>query len=64
MMNDYVMNVCKIGQKQECCRYLMGGPNGFECAKLSEFMKSTIDARAHEMNAKGDNCDGMEGKIQ
>ena len=32
-LSKYIQNVCKIGQGHECCRYLLMGPKGFECAK-------------------------------
>lgn len=56
---DYVTGTCKIGQEAECCRYLVTGPHGFECAKLTG-MKGTIDLRvaAGTFTAQGDNCDG------
>lgn len=53
-------DICKLGQAEECCRYLMVG-EGFECAKLTK-LKKTIDAKvkAGTFNAQGDNCDGIE----
>jgi len=55
----HVINVCKIGQGNDCCRYLVAGPKGFECAKITP-MKATIDARVHSFTAKADNCEGKE----
>jgi hypothetical protein len=34
-LSEHVKNVCKIGQGAACCRYLMAGPGGFECAKIA-----------------------------
>lgn len=56
---DYVTETCKLGQGAECCRYLVAGSKGFECAKLT--MNSTvIDRRVANgtFTAQGDNCDG------
>lgn len=55
---DHVTDVCKIGQGHDCCRYLVVGPGGFECAKLTS-MKLTLDARGDSMTARGDNCPGL-----
>ena len=56
-MNQYLRDICKIGQGRECCRYLTAGPDGFCCEKLSS-MKSHLDHATH-MTARGDNCDGL-----
>jgi hypothetical protein len=58
-MNEHIQNVCKIGQGSDCCRYLMIGPNGFECAKLTS-LKAHLDHRVElkTIVAQGDNCEG------
>lgn len=58
-MNKHVKETCKIGQEHECCRYLILGSSGFECAKLT-YMKINLDIRAElkRMVARGDNCEG------
>jgi hypothetical protein len=58
-MNDQIKNVCKIGQGSDCCRYLMMGPKGFECAKHTE-LKTLLDKRVmlKTITAQGDNCEG------
>lgn len=58
-MNDQVKNVCKIGQGHDCCRYLMMGGLGFECAKGTA-TAAILDIRvlSESMTARGDNCDG------
>ena len=63
-MNDYVKNVCKLGQGKPCCRYLIVGYKGFECAKLTH-LKLTLDAKVEEntMTAQGDNCDGFTTEV-
>ena len=58
-MNNYVKDVCKIGQGATCCRYLVIGPKGFECVRDTD-MKEYLDSRVamETMVARGDNCDG------
>jgi len=58
-MNDHVKNVCKIGQGNDCCRYLTMGSEGFECVKNSS-VAATLDMRAstETMTAQADNCEG------
>jgi hypothetical protein len=58
---DEVLNVCKMGQGEACCRYLVCGSKGFECAKHGEFM-DYLDGRvkAGTMVARGDNCEGKK----
>ncbi|HWY13075.1 MAG TPA: hypothetical protein VN026_17190 [Bacteroidia bacterium] len=57
--NDkYVMDVCKMGQGTNCCRYL-GMGKGWECLKESG-LKSTIDVQTKSMTAKSDNCKGFD----
>lgn len=63
MMSEHIGKVCRIGQGHECCRYLMIGPKGFECAKVAGIrVKALLDQRVAEeaMTARGDNCDGKE----
>jgi hypothetical protein len=57
-ISDYVTMYCRIGQEWKCCRYLVVGTQGFQCAKLTS-LKHTIDAKVITMSAKSDNCDGM-----
>jgi hypothetical protein len=53
--------VCKMGQGHDCCRYLVGAPNGIQCAKLDAGLALTIDQRATAglMTARADNCAGL-----
>lgn len=53
----YATDTCKIGQGAACCRYLVVGSLGLECAKLTP-LRDVLDARVGQMSAKGDNCDG------
>ncbi|OGC62472.1 hypothetical protein A3J33_02270 [candidate division WWE3 bacterium RIFCSPLOWO2_02_FULL_53_10] len=57
---EHVKLVCKIGQGQECCRYLLGSPEGFECGKGGGFTE-LLNERAvnNSMAAQGDNCEGL-----
>ena len=59
MDNSYIKSVCKI-RTTDCCRYLIMGGDGFECANLNPGLKKTIDERADsgKMNAIGKNCEG------
>lgn len=61
-MNDYIRNVCKIGQGAECCKYLLLASTGFECAKVNPLDKTTVDKvwATTEHVAQGDNCEGKE----
>ena len=54
--------VCKIGKRNECCRYLTLSPLGFRCAKHTE-LRSVLNAKVDrgEMVAQGDNCEGLTG---
>ena len=56
--DHFIKETCRIGQGPACCRYLMCSSNGFECAKLTS-LAAYIDGRADQMNAKGDNCEGI-----
>jgi len=58
-MNEILTNVCKIGQGHDCCRYLMVGAGGFECAKHGS-LQALLDSRVATKTivARGDNCDG------
>ena len=60
-MTEIVKDTCKIGQEHDCCRYLIIGGDGFECAKLTN-MKLTLDSRGDSMTARADNCDGLDTK--
>ena len=62
-ISDHVKNVCKIGQGNSCCRYLVISASGFECIKNTD-MKAYIDSRVamETMVARADNCLGKEIK--
>ena len=57
MTDEYLKDVCKLGQGEACCRYIgVGIGRGFWCAKSDPELKKTIDQLVHNMNAQGDNC--------
>jgi hypothetical protein len=57
---EYAKATCKIGQGHDCCRYVMGGADGFECARHTD-LKDYLDRRVTEKSiiARGDNCPGL-----
>ena len=57
--DGHVHRVCLIGHGSACCRYLVLGSKGFECAKLSS-LRQVLDTKADagSILAVGDNCDG------
>jgi hypothetical protein len=59
-MNEHVKDICKVGQGRKCCRYLLAGAEGFECAKLTE-IKPVIDkkVRAGTFTSRGRGCLGI-----
>jgi hypothetical protein len=58
-LSEHIKNVCKIGQRHDCCRYLAVGAEGFECLKGTS-LQVTLDTRVYNntMVAQGDNCEG------
>jgi len=56
----YLMTICRIGQREACCRYIIGDASGQHCAKLTPHLKGAIDYRVEQnsMVARGDNCIG------
>jgi len=58
-MNEHVKNVCRIGQGNACCCYMVIGAQGFECVKNTQ-MNGYLDSRVamETMVARGDNCEG------
>ena len=61
MSPQQIIDVCKMGQGADCCRYLICSGNGFECAKTTS-LKDAIDTRMNQMNAKSDNCGGVKNE--
>lgn len=60
MTEKQVKDVCKI-QTENCCAFLIAGPDGFECT-MNTSLEMTIRTRLEEgtMNATGENCDGFK----
>ena len=52
---DEAKNICRLGQLEKCCAFLVCGKDGFECIKMSYPHNSSILLRLREgtMNAKG-----------
>ena len=58
LSKDYVEKICKLGQGEKCCAFLMKSLGGdFACAKGSS-IESVIRERLGQgtMISKGDNC--------
>lgn len=66
MIDQYIdeecaRSVCKIGQGAACCRYLLLGPLGWNCAKGTTLRRHLDEAVAmRRMVARGDNCEGRK----
>ena len=64
-MRSHLDEVCRMGHGAWCCKYLMAGRRGLECAK-HEGLKQAIDnawAGDPTKTAQGDNCDGQPIEI-
>lgn len=59
--DNHLKEICKIGQRKDCCRYITCGSNGFECAKHTA-MKGVLDFKADSkmLTAQSDNCEGLK----
>lgn len=57
--DDEAINLCKMGQGHDCCRYLAVDGKGWSCLKLTS-TAVYIDQRvkAETMTARADNCPG------
>jgi hypothetical protein len=58
---EWYRDICRIGQKEKCCKYLMIDEDGLFCAKHEEQCAKWVNKRT-DMVAKGDNCDGVDPK--
>jgi hypothetical protein len=60
--DEHIAEVCKMGEGEKCCRYLVGGAKGLECMKTDPLNKSVIDkAWATDVHvSQGDNCGGWK----
>lgn len=61
-LSEYVEKICKIGQGEACCRYLVVGSKGFECMKVDPDNKIAIDMHwaTHAHTSQGNNCEGKD----
>lgn len=58
---EEVKDICRLGQMEKCCAFLVMSPTGFECIRMSYPNNSTIFSRLEKglMNAQGKG--GWEG---
>lgn len=58
----HLTNVCKIGQKEITCRYIIVNKDGVFCGKVNERTKQLIDDRVSlgKLLASGNNCNGFK----
>jgi hypothetical protein len=56
MSAEEAKDICRLGQMEKCCAFLVAAPTGFECIRMSYPMNSTIFDRLKNgtMNAKGE----------
>jgi len=62
--DDHLKAVCKMGEGAACCRFVVAGAEGIECAKHQEEIAAEINRRvaAGAFTAQGDNCPGFGGE--
>ena len=56
LTNDEAKTICRIGQEEKCCAFLVMAPEGFECIRRSYPANGSIFSRLEDgtMNAKGE----------
>ncbi len=56
MSAEEAKNICRLGQGEKCCAFLVMSPTGFECIRMSHPANGTIFDRLKKgtMNAKGE----------
>ena len=56
MEDEEAKEICRLGQSEKCCAFLVCGIKGFECVRMSADMSMTIFNRLEEgtMNARGE----------
>jgi len=56
LTDEDVTAVCKLGQEDKCCAFLVMAPTGFECIRMSYPANDFIFKRLKDgtMNAKGE----------
>ena len=52
---DEAKNICKLGQGEKCCAFLVMAPSGFECIRMYYPTSAVIFDRLNKgtMNAQG-----------
>jgi hypothetical protein len=62
---EYVEEVCKPGQNENTCAFLLIAPGGWDCAKSNSGFIKIINDRLAEgsFNAKSDNCPGKSDRV-
>mgnify|MGYP005635854949 CR=1 FL=1 len=61
--DERLKNICKSGQGHDTCRYAVYAPGrGFECMKHDPSFGPVLNQRADagQMNARADNCEGLQ----
>lgn len=55
LSTEEAKDVCRLGQMEKCCAFLVMAPGGFECIRLSYPANSSIFSRLEKgtMNANG-----------
>lgn len=63
LTGDEAREICRLGQNEECCAFLVIAPIGFECIRMSYPTNSSIFTRLENgtVNAKGKG--GWEGCV-
>lgn len=58
----HLNNICKLGNKNNTCRYILMGPEGqFVCAKHTKMRQVLDDLVENEsIEARGNNCQGLK----
>lgn len=53
---DEARDICRVGQGEKCCAFLVMTPDGFECIRMSYPARDAIFSRLEKgtMNAKGE----------
>jgi len=55
LLPEEAESICRLGQGEKCCAFLVAGGSGFECIRMSYPTNSIIFKRLDDgtMNAKG-----------
>lgn len=58
---EYAVSMCKMGDPNGCCRFLMAG-KGFQCGKAHPYFRELIESRK-ELQDEPEHCDGINRMI-